>query len=391
MVELNFDLCPLLGVDDDPETKHLSFFPGHRCYGGKEPVAVSREQQCRYCLSPAYRSCPQRLWPKVAAGTQQEPTVSNRGRLWSLRWVAFGKNVIRATASALIVAGCLLLVLTASVHAYSAYAISRLNQFVASPTPVAEPSIRKAVERPRIIMEAYLPEEPALWSPSPGADAGGLGSDLTGEAPDLRLGPQVQTTRIPEHRTASDLSSGREDGGTSFPTATLTAATATPTVETASPTPYVASSPRGQPFGTQPPATWIVIPKIEVDSRVVELNIKMENGAPVWETPNHAVGHYAGTANPGEIGNVAMAGHMRSPVKGEGMVFNRLPELTAGDEVILTNGEGQEFDYAVTEVRVALPTETSILDPTPDETLTLMACVPDWVFSHRLVVTAKRK
>jgi LPXTG-site transpeptidase (sortase) family protein len=30
------------------------------------------------------------------------------------------------------------------------------------------------------------------------------------------------------------------------------------------------------------------------------------------------------------------------------------------------------------------------MDPTPDETLTLITCVPDGIYDHRLVVQAKR-
>jgi sortase A len=137
-------------------------------------------------------------------------------------------------------------------------------------------------------------------------------------------------------------------------------------------------------------ATWIYIPSIQVDSRVIEIGVKKEKGSWIWEAPAFAVGHYGGTANPGEIGNAVFTGHIRSnPIKEEGSVFGRLPEIELGHTVYLYNADGRQFTYVVVEMKVVLPSEISILDPTPDETLTLVTCVPDWVYSHRFVVTAK--
>jgi LPXTG-site transpeptidase (sortase) family protein len=137
-------------------------------------------------------------------------------------------------------------------------------------------------------------------------------------------------------------------------------------------------------------ATWINIPSIQIDSRVIEIGVKKEKGEWIWEAPAFAVGHYGGTANPGEIGNAVFTGHIRSnPIKEEGSVFGRLPEIELGQTVYLKNAYGRQFTYLVVEMKVVLPTETNVLDPTPDETLTLITCVPDWVYSHRLVVIAK--
>ncbi|HLC30710.1 MAG TPA: sortase, partial [Dehalococcoidia bacterium] len=67
----------------------------------------------------------------------------------------------------------------------------------------------------------------------------------------------------------------------------------------------------------------------------------------------------------------------------------RLPDVKLGDTVILyTPVRG--LAYQVVGKKVLLPEETSVLNPTPDETLTLITCVPDFVYSHRLIVTAKR-
>ena len=115
-----------------------------------------------------------------------------------------------------------------------------------------------------------------------------------------------------------------------------------------------------------------------------------KNGKWAWAVPLNEVGHYENTANPGEIGNIAMAGHISLPQTLESKVFKRLPELAFGDEVTVYNASGEEFRYVVVQTRIVLPTEISVLNPTPDETLTLMTCVPDWIYSHRLIITAKR-
>lgn len=138
-----------------------------------------------------------------------------------------------------------------------------------------------------------------------------------------------------------------------------------------------------------PPATRIVIPSIGVDSKVVEIGTKYnEKGELVWETAAFAVGHHQDTANPGEAGKIVMSGHISSPLSHEGDVFRRLPEIELGDEITLYTLK-DEFRYRVTETDVVLPTEVNIMDPSSEPTLILITCVPDWVYTHRLVVTAK--
>lgn len=137
----------------------------------------------------------------------------------------------------------------------------------------------------------------------------------------------------------------------------------------------------------RPPATWIKIPSIEVDSKVVELGTVLENGQLVYQTPDHAVGHYIGSADAGEQGNVVMYGHISSPLKGEGNVFRRLPEIKPGDEVLLTSAAG-DFTYTVVKTMIVTPDRVDLMDPTPDARLTLITCYPDWVYSHRFIAIA---
>lgn len=153
---------------------------------------------------------------------------------------------------------------------------------------------------------------------------------------------------------------------------------------------FLPGDPMTEPqFSVRPPASHIRIPSIGVDSQIVELGTTLdEKGELVWETPKHAVGHHLGTANPGEAGNVVLSGHISSPIKKEGNVFSRLPQLQPGAAVTLETPEGA-YTYRVTARRVVEPTEVSVMAPTPLPTLTLITCYPDWVYTHRLVVTAE--
>lgn len=145
------------------------------------------------------------------------------------------------------------------------------------------------------------------------------------------------------------------------------------------------------PFVSQtafPAATRIEIPKIAVDSTVTLLGTKYVNGELVWETPKFSVGHHLGTANPGENGNAVFSGHISSPISNEGNVFQRLPEVKTGDDIIV-HSPAAVIRYVVTETEVVDPSHVEIMDATARPQATLITCYPDWVYSHRFVVIAR--
>lgn len=123
----------------------------------------------------------------------------------------------------------------------------------------------------------------------------------------------------------------------------------------------------------------MVIPKINLTVAVAEGIDE--------ETLKYAVGHFEGTAMPGERGNFAVAGH-RSYTYSE--YFNRADELHQGDEIIVRTKKG-EFTYIVIEQRVVEPTEISVLNPTDDATITLVTCTPIRVATHRLIIKGRLK
>lgn len=149
-----------------------------------------------------------------------------------------------------------------------------------------------------------------------------------------------------------------------------------------------ALQPRTRPYTNRAIAPdHLVIPSIELDSKVIQIGTKLDDkGKLIWETAAFAVGYHRGTGLPGESGNIVLSGHISSPR--EGAIFNKLPKLEPGDGVILTAGERQ-YLYVVREMKTVTPDAVEVLDSTDRAIVTLITCVPDGVYSHRLVVQAE--
>ncbi len=104
-----------------------------------------------------------------------------------------------------------------------------------------------------------------------------------------------------------------------------------------------------------------------------------------WEALKQGVGQVIGTPNPGENGNIVLAGH--NDVYGE--VFRYLEELEEGDEIELVTSTGQRFIYRVSYKHFVLPDEVSVMDQTPDPIVTLISCHPYLINTHRIIVVAE--
>ncbi|MER6188976.1 class E sortase [Streptomyces cyaneofuscatus] len=109
-------------------------------------------------------------------------------------------------------------------------------------------------------------------------------------------------------------------------------------------------------------------------------------------TLQKGLGHYSGTARPGESGNFAVAGHRRT----YGDPFKDFPRLRPGDAVIVNDGTTW-FTYRIAkEPYRTVPTDTAVVDPVPRRSgfegpgryLTLTTCEPEWGSSHRLIAWA---
>lgn len=123
--------------------------------------------------------------------------------------------------------------------------------------------------------------------------------------------------------------------------------------------------------------------------------MKIENARVVVDTTkfDSNLGHFPGTAIPGEIGNSFITGHSVLPqfsdVKNYRAIFTYLSDLEIGDDVIATV-EGKSFHYIIQYSKVVDPRDTSVLLPLSQNgrNLTLMSCVPPGTSSKRLIVIA---
>jgi sortase A len=80
------------------------------------------------------------------------------------------------------------------------------------------------------------------------------------------------------------------------------------------------------------------------------------------------VGHYIGTAFPGQNGNVVLSGHRDT-------VFERLDELQVGDTFDVETLEGN-FTYQVYEGKIVESDDRTIIVPYSLPVLTLVTCYP---------------
>jgi sortase A len=96
-------------------------------------------------------------------------------------------------------------------------------------------------------------------------------------------------------------------------------------------------------------------------------------------------GHIAGTAYPGDRGNVGIAGHRDD-------VFRDLRKVRYGDEIWLQTPDGT-FKYRVKTLLTVTPERVDVLAPVGYESITLVTCFPfDFIGSAplRYVVRARK-
>ncbi|MDP9439363.1 MAG: sortase, partial [Actinomycetota bacterium] len=94
--------------------------------------------------------------------------------------------------------------------------------------------------------------------------------------------------------------------------------------------------------------------------------------------------HLPGTGFPWQAGsNTYIAGHrIGYPGTPSDRVFYDLPSLSEGDEVVLTDADGRDHTYAVSEIFAVSPSDTYVTDPIAGrDVVTLQTCtetVDDW-------------
>ena len=95
---------------------------------------------------------------------------------------------------------------------------------------------------------------------------------------------------------------------------------------------------------------------------------------------NRGPGHWPGTAMPGELGNVVIAGHRTTYSK----PFNRLDALQPGDPVVMTTADGRNT-YQVRGIVIVPGEAIDIAEQSYAHTATLFACHPPGSARQRIV------
>ncbi len=86
------------------------------------------------------------------------------------------------------------------------------------------------------------------------------------------------------------------------------------------------------------------------------------------DTLARGVGHLRGSAAPGTQGNLVLAGHRDT-------FFRELRNIRRGDQVSVKATDGN-YQYTVDSTAIVQPTQTEVIRPTDDATLTLITCYP---------------
>ena len=95
---------------------------------------------------------------------------------------------------------------------------------------------------------------------------------------------------------------------------------------------------------------------------------------------NRGPSHWPGTAMPGEVGNVVVAGHRTTYSR----PFYALDELQPGDELIFTIG-ADRIVYELERIEIVGPEEVHIIDQDHAMRATLFACHPKGSARQRIV------
>lgn len=155
------------------------------------------------------------------------------------------------------------------------------------------------------------------------------------------------------------------------PADTSTSSTSTTTTTLALPVPITPPDPRAdEPL--------VQLGRIEIAR--LGLDLPLYSGITLG-TLDQGPGHWPGTALPGQLGNVVVAGHRVS----HGGPFRNIDQLQPGDEVVLTGPDGR-FVYLVVDNEIVTPDAMRIIDQSAAYTATLFACHPPGSTRERIVV-----
>jgi sortase A len=110
------------------------------------------------------------------------------------------------------------------------------------------------------------------------------------------------------------------------------------------------------------------------------------------DTLTKGIGHYSGTAMPGQVGNFAVAGHRTT----YGRPFHNIDLLKKGDFIVVET-QGSYIVYAVDRHVIVDPNQVEVIAPVPEHPglqptqawMTMTSCHPKFSARQRYVVFAK--
>jgi hypothetical protein len=177
--------------------------------------------------------------------------------------------------------------------------------------------------------------------------------------------------------------------------------TAAPATAVSQPAPTEPAQPTARPAAAVEPGQpgepiRIVIDAVGIDQKIVSVGLD-KNRVPI--VPNHDVGWYNLSAQPGQNDNIVLWGHVlrfRQTPKIPAP-FARLKELKPGAKVVLYDQDGNAHNYVVKKQIWVLPNEVDYILPKDREMVTMVSCIGDKVInngevvdeSHRLITIAE--
>lgn len=145
-------------------------------------------------------------------------------------------------------------------------------------------------------------------------------------------------------------------------------------------TPPVAAAPAsGESFAT------MIVPRF--GKHYVRTIAETTDSAEVLNDESTGVGHYEATNQLGAIGNFAVAGHRTT----YGAPFGNIDQLRVGDRIYIETPLGW-YVYRFRNLEYVYPTQVTVLDPVPDDTvtardrlLTMTSCHPKLSAAERII------
>jgi sortase A len=122
---------------------------------------------------------------------------------------------------------------------------------------------------------------------------------------------------------------------------------------------------QNEPLNEAQPAMRSVIGRLQIPR--LKLSVMVREGADE-RTLSRAVGHIPGTALPGSMGNVGLAGHRDT-------FFRALRNIREDDAIEFETTHGA-YRYIVKSTRIVGPRDVSVLAASGGENLTLVTCYP---------------